>query len=271
MKTSAATMVIVGERINSSNKNVASALEKRDTEYIQKLAKNQTDAGADYIDVNAGTFVDQEAELLTWLVKITQSHVSKPCCIDSPNPDALEKALEVHQGRAMINSITGEKERRQKLIPLVKHHEAKVIALCIGEGRIPETADDRVRIGGSIIDDLVKEGIPLQDIYIDPLVQPIATNPSSACIALEVIEKIMSRYPGIHTVCGISNVSYGLPSRKFINAGFLTMALAKGLDTAILDPCNPLMLSSLLASEALTGRDSYGLKYIAAFRKGKIK
>ncbi|MCX5884798.1 MAG: methyltetrahydrofolate cobalamin methyltransferase [Proteobacteria bacterium] len=264
-------MIIIGEKINSSNKKVASALEKRDTEYIQKLAKNQAEAGADYIDVNAGIFGEQEAELLTWLVRTVQSSVQKPCCIDSPNPDALEKALEVHQGRAMINSITGVKESRQKLIPLVKHHEAKVIALCIGEGGIPETADDRVRIGGSIIDDLENEGIPLQNIYIDPLVQPIATNPSSARIALEVIENIMNRYPGIHTVCGISNISYGLPSRRAINAAFLTMALAKGLDTAILNPCDPLMLSSLLASEALTGRDSYGLKYIAAFRKGKIK
>jgi 5-methyltetrahydrofolate--homocysteine methyltransferase len=263
-------MVIIGERINSSNKLVASALEKRDGKYIQTLAKEQAEAGADYIDVNAGIFGDQEAEILTWLVKTVQTHVSKPCCIDSPNPDALEKALEVHQGRAMINSITGEKERRQKLIPLIKYHQAKVIALCLGEKGIPETADERVQIAGAIIDLLQQEGIPLYDIYIDPLVQPIATDSSAALVTLEIIEKIMSRYPGIHTVCGISNVSYGLPSRKAINAAFLTMALAKGLDTAILDPCDPLMLSSLLASEALTGRDSYGLKYIAAFRKGKI-
>jgi len=264
-------MVIVGEKINSSNKLVASALEKRDGKYIQTLAKEQAEAGADYIDVNAGIFGDQEAEILTWLVKTVQAQVQKPCCIDSPNPDAIEKALEVHQGRAMINSITGEKERQQKLIPLVKYHQAKVIALCLGEKGIPETADERVQIASSIIDLLVQEGISLHDIYIDPLVQPIATNPSSARIALEVIEKIMSRYHGIHTICGISNISYGLPSRKAINAAFLTMALAKGLDTAILDPCDPLMLSSLLASEGLIGRDSYGLKYIAAFRKGKIK
>ena len=264
-------MVIVGEKINSSNKKVASALEKRDAEYIMKLAREQAEAGADYIDVNAGTFVDQEAELLTWLVKITQSHVSKPCCIDSPNPDALEKALEVHHGQAMINSITGEKERQQKLIPLVKYHQAKVIALCLGEKGIPETADERVQIVGAIIDLLQQEGIPLHDIYIDPLVQPIATTPSAARVALEVIEKVLRLYPEVHTICGISNVSYGLPTRKFINAGFLTMAMARGLDAAILDPGDPLILSSLLASDALTGGDSYGLKYIAAFRKGKIK
>jgi 5-methyltetrahydrofolate--homocysteine methyltransferase len=263
-------MVIIGEKINSSNKLVASAIEKRDAEYVQKLAEKQVEAGADYIDVNAGTFVNQEAELLTWLVKTIQSKVFKPCCIDSPNADAIEKALEVHQGRSMINSITGEKEKHQKLIPLLKYHHAKVIVLCLGEKGIPETADERVHIAYRIVDDLLKEDIPLQDIYIDPLIQPIATNPSSALTALEVIEKVTKRHPGIHTVCGISNISFGLPRRKLINASFLTMAIAKGLDTAILDPTDPAVLSSVLAGEALIGRDPYGLRYISAFRKGKI-
>jgi 5-methyltetrahydrofolate--homocysteine methyltransferase len=264
-------MVIIGEKINSSNKRVASALEKKDAEYIQKLAKEQAEAGADFIDVNAGIFGDQEPDLLSWLVKTVQAHVLKPCCIDSPNPDALRKALEVHQGRALINSITGEEERQEKLLPLVSYHQTKVIVLCMGERGIPETADERVQTASTTIDLLMQEGIPLHDIYIDPLVQPIATSSSAALVTLEVIEKCMRRYQGVHTVCGISNISYGLPSRRLINAGFLTMAIARGLDTAILDPCDPLIISSLLASEALTGRDAYGIKYISAFRKGRFK
>jgi 5-methyltetrahydrofolate--homocysteine methyltransferase len=264
-------LVIVGEKINSSNKKVASALEKRDGEYIQKLAKEQAEAGVDYIDVNAGIFGDQEAELLTWLVETVQAYVLKPCCIDSPNPYALKKALEVHHGRALINSLTGEKERQEKIIPLVNYHQAKVVVLCLGEKGIPETADERVQIASSVIDLLMQEGTPLSDIYIDPLVQPIATSPSAALISLEVIEKIKNLYNGVHTICGISNISYGLPLRRIINAHFLTMAMSRGLDSAIIDPCDPLIISSLMATDALTGSDSYCLKYISAFRKGRIK
>jgi len=264
-------MVIIGEKINSSNKKVASALGKKDMEFIQKLAKEQVEAGADYIDVNAGMFGDQEAELLAWLVKTVQAVVRTPCCLDSPNPDAIKEALEVHQGRAMVNSITSEKERYQKLVPLVKHYQAKVIALCLGEKGIPETVDERFLSAKRIIDDLLKEGFHLPDIYVDPLIQPIAINSSAAIIALELIERVMKCYLGIHTVCGISNISYGLPLRRMLNVSFLIMARAKGLDTAILDPCDHLVLSAVLASEALAGKDAHGLKYISAFRKGRIK
>lgn len=264
-------MLIIGEKINSSNKKIASALEKRDSEYLIKLAREQREAGADYIDLNAGTFLEDEAEILSWMVKTIQSEIPIPCCLDSPNPVALAKALEIHHGKALINSITGEAERQEKLIPLVIYHQAKVIVLSMGEKGIPETPEERVEIAAQTIRLLKDEGIPLSDIYIDPVVQPIAITPSAAQVVLEVIEMIVNRYAGVHTVCGISNISYGLPARRYLNAGFLLKALARGLDAAILDPTDPLINSLIFANDVLTGKDSYGLKYISAFRKGIIR
>jgi len=263
-------MVIIGERINSTNKNVADALEKKDESYIRKLAVEQADAGADYIDVNAGTFAEEEADLLVWLVKTVQAAVSRPCCIDSPNSRAVAKALEVHQGQALINSLTFEKDKCEKLIPLVRDHRAKVVSLCLGEKGIPATYDERFRVAVEMIDLLCRKGVQPQDIYVDPLIQPIAVSPSAAAIALEVIGRVKQSFPDTHTIGGISNISFGMPLRPVINAAFLAMAVARGLDTAILNPCDPYIRSAVLASEALAERDAHGIRFISAFRKGKI-
>jgi len=264
-------VIIVGELINASRKAIATAIEKQDKEYIQKTAVDEWTAGADFIDVNAGVFVGKEPEHLKWLVNTVQEVVDAPCCIDSPDPKAIEKALSVHKGIAMINSISFEKARYDALMPVVAGTDLKVVALCMSDDGMPETTEDRLANADKLINGLVKNNVPIGNIYVDPLVQPISTASKFGVEFLEAIEQIMSRYPGVHTMCGLSNISYGLPIRKFINQAFAGMAIAKGLDGLIINPLDPLMMASIVTAEALAGRDDYCTKYLKAFRGKKFE
>lgn len=260
-------MIIVGELINSSRKAVASAIEARDEEAIRKLAKDQAEQGAQYIDVNAGSFKTGEPEHLRWLVEKVQEAVDLPCCIDSPNPRAIEAGLSVHKGAAMINSISLEKRRCEDLVPLVAGTDFKVIALCMSDSGMPRTADDRIRTAEAILNLLTKHQVKIEHIYVDPLVQPVAADQTFGREFLAAIEKIMSRFAGIHTICGLSNVSFGLPLRKFLNQTFMAMAIAKGLDAAILDPLDKRMMANVLAAEALAGRDRFCMNFLRSYRE----
>ncbi len=264
-------MLVVGELINASRKPIAAAIEAQDAEAIQKVARDQYDAGADYIDVNAGIFVGQEAEYLEWLVKIVQEVVPAPCCIDSPDPKAIERALAVHQGTAMINSISLEKERFDAMLPMLAGTELKVVALCMSDEGMPETCADRVQIADRLINSLVQKGIPIGNIYVDPLVQPVSTKSTFGVEFLNAIEEIMTKFPGVHTICGLSNISYGLPVRKLLNQNFAVMAIAKGLDSLIINPLDKQMMANLIAAETLAGRDDYCMKYLKAYREKKFE
>ncbi len=262
-------MIIVGELINASRKAIAAAIEAQDTAALEKVAKDQAEAGATYIDVNAGVFVNKEAEYLKWLVELVQEVVEIPCCLDSPDPAALEAALAVHDnknGWPMINSISLEKDRWDRLLPVVAGTDLKVVALCMSDEGMPETADQRMEIADKLVEGLTKNNVALENIYIDPLVQPVATNTRFGVEFLEAVERIMTGWPGIHTMCGLSNISYGLPERKFMNQTFMTMAVAKGLDGAIINPLDKRMMASIIAAEALDGRDDYCMKYLQAYR-----
>jgi len=210
-------MIVVGELINASRKSVAKFIEDQDVEAIQALAKNQSEAGANYIDVNAGIFVDNEPEYLEWLVQTVQKAIEGPCCIDSPDPKAIEKALAAHKGTAMINSISLEKERYDALLPIVANTDLKVVALCMSDEGMPETLEDRMKIADKLVNGLVQNNVKVENIYVDPLVQPLSVNNTYGIEFLAAIEQIIKTYPGIHTMCGLSNISYGLPNRKFLN------------------------------------------------------
>jgi 5-methyltetrahydrofolate--homocysteine methyltransferase len=264
-------MIIIGELINSTRKAIADAIKAGDRAAIQKIAKDQAEAGAHYIDVNAGSFQDREIEYLTWLVEAVQEVVELPCCLDSPKPAALGAAMKVHKGTPLLNSISLEKERREKLLPILTGKDLKVVALCVSDSGMPRTADDRIRIADELIHLLLDHQMKLENIYVDPLVQPVATDQTFGREFLESIEQIMSRYPGIHTICGLSNVSFGLPLRKFLNRTFMAMAIVKGLDSAILDPLDKEMMAAVLAAEALIGRDKYCMNYIKSYRAGRIE
>lgn len=263
-------MIIIGELINASRKAIKAAIEGKDAAAIQKVARDQAEAGADYIDVNAGIFVGKEPEYLKWLVATVQQAVDKPCAIDSPDPQAIEAALSVHRGTPMINSISLEKARWEKLLPVVAGTEMKVIALCMSDAGMPQTVADRLSIAEELVGGLLEAGIKVGDILVDPLVQPVSVNNTFGAAFIDAIEAIVGRFPGIHTACGLSNISYGLPARQFMNQTFMTMAIAKGLDGAIINPLDKRMMANIIAAEALAGRDNFCMNYLKAFRAGRF-
>ena len=263
-------MLLVGELINASRKSVAAAIEKQDADFIRTLAKDQFANGAAYIDVNAGVFLKKEKEYLKWLVEVVQQAADAPCCIDSPDPRAIEAALAVHKGTAMINSISLEKDRRENLIPVVAGTDLKVVALCMSDAGMPKTADERVALAEELVDCLLKNNVAMDNIYVDPLVQPIATDVNFGREFLGAIDRIMTGFDGIHTICGLSNISFGLPERKFLNQVFVVMAMARGLDAAIIDPLDKRMMANIIAAEALRGKDAYCRRFLGAFRAGRF-
>lgn len=263
-------MIIVGELINASRKAVSEAIKNCDVNYIKQVARDEYEAGANYIDVNAGIFVGKEAEYLKWLIETVQEELNVPCCIDSPDHKALEAALSVHKGTAMINSISLEKERYEAILPIIAGTDLKVVALCMGESGMPQTSEDRLKIADKLVNGLVQHNIPLDNIYVDPLVQPIGTDDTFGIEFLDAVEAITTRFKGVHTMCGLSNISFGLPVRKFINQMFAVMAICKGLDGMIVNPLDKSIIASLITAEMLVGRDEFCLNYIDAFRNSKI-
>jgi len=264
-------MLIVGELINASRKSIAEAIKAGDAGVIGDIAKEQRECGAHYIDVNAGMFVDDEAEYLKWLVTTVQAAVDAPCCIDSPSPQAVEAALSVHKGVPMINSISLEKERYDKMLPMVSGTGCKVVALCMSDKGMPETADERLAIADELVNALVRNNVDIGDIYVDPLVQPLSTRDDYGMEFLGAVEKIMEKFPGVHTICGLSNISYGLPERKLLNRAFMVMAVTKGLDSAVIDPTDKKMMTAVIVAEALAGRDEFCSGLIGAYRAGKLE
>lgn len=263
-------MLIVGELINTSREKIATAVEEKDAQYIKEIARKQVEAGADYIDVNAGTRTQDEPEMLKWLVETVQEEVDAPLCLDSPNTEALKAALESHKGRPMINSISAEKERYDQVLPLVLDYDTEVIALCMDDEGIPDTGQERLDIAENLADNMLKAGVKEEDIYFDPLLKPVSVNTEFGNEVLDAIEMIHKKYPGVHTICGLSNVSFGLPNRRLLNRAFLVMCMTKGLDAVILDPLEINIMSLLKASEVLLGRDDYCMQYIKAQRAGEL-
>ncbi|AWI06132.1 methyltetrahydrofolate cobalamin methyltransferase [Clostridium drakei] len=262
-------MLIIGELINTSRKLIKEAVEKKDGEYIKQIAKSQEEAGATYIDVNCGTCIENEIETMEWLVDNILQVTSLPLCIDSPNPVALQAGLKkAVNGKSMINSITGETPRWNAVLPLVKEFDTKIIALCIDDGGMPKTNEDRIRIADYIITKLTGEGINIDDIYIDPLIKPVSAGQKNGIEVLQAIQHIMESHPGVHTTCGLSNISYSLPARKLLNRLFMVQTMARGMDSYIMDPTNKEMRAELLASQTLLGQDRFSRKFLKAFREG---
>ncbi|MCX5830525.1 MAG: dihydropteroate synthase [Deltaproteobacteria bacterium] len=264
-------MLIIAERINTSRRQIAEAVTAGDRTFIQKEATAQTEAGAHYIDVNAGTFADAEGEKLAWIIEAVQEVTELPLSIDSPSPAVMRAMLTLVKKTPLINSITLESSRIGGILPLVVERKAKVIALCLAEQGLAETTAKKVELAGRLIDKLSGAGVPIDDIYIDPLVYPLAVNPGSAQATLGAIGAITRNFPGVHTICGLTNVSYGLPARKLINRTFLAAAITQGLDAAIIDPTDKLLYAMLKAATLVAGKDSFCRDYIRTFREGRLE
>ena len=263
-------MLIIGELINCTRKKVRASAEARDVAAIREVALKQAAAGAHVLDINGG-IAGQEPECLAWLVNVVQEAVDLPLCLDSADPAALRAALPLVKKPAMINSITDEPERFAQVLPLLKEHGAKVIALAMGAAGPPTGVEDRVATACRLVDRLTGEGIPLDNIYVDGCVLPVSTGSEHGAALGEAIGQIMARYPGVHTSAGLSNVSFGLPVRKLLNQTFLALLMSRGLDAAILDPCDRQLMAALVAAEALLGRDEYCAGYLRAYRKGLLE
>ena len=263
-------MLIVGERINTTKKSIAAAVETRNAEIIRDEAIKQAEAGADLIDVNAGTKLKTEVADLKWLINTVQEAVDCRLCIDSPDSAAIEAGLKLAKQKALVNSITAEEERVEAIMPMVKNYGSSVVALTIDETGMPKTGEDRHQVACKIVDMIAEYDIPMDDIYFDPLLQPISCNPQQGLAALEGIRLIRSAFPDAHIICGMSNISFGLPNRKLLNRTFLPMAMSAGIDAAIMDPTDDSLMSVLMASYAILAQDEFCLQYIRTWREGKL-
>lgn len=265
-------MIIIGEKINSTRKQIGKAVRERDRETIVAEAKRQAEAGADYLDVNCGTLdAAEEPVAMEWLAQVVQESTRMPLCIDSPNPEALSAGLSVHEGEPFINSITGEKERFQKTLPLVKQYDARVIALCLDDRGIPADKETALEVGERLVSDLLDAGIPVDKIYLDPLVRSLATSPQTVLDTLVLMQTMGANYQGLHFVSGLSNISFGLPERRHLNRAYVVMSIGHGLDAVIMDPLDKSMHALIYAAEALVNKDRFCLSYIKAHNEGRLK
>jgi 5-methyltetrahydrofolate corrinoid/iron sulfur protein methyltransferase len=260
-------MIVVGELINMTRKKPQQAWEARDEEVIAQLARDQAEAGADYIDVNGGV-AGEEVACMEWLVNVVQKAVDLPLCIDTTNPEALEKALSCVKRPPLVNSVSAEKDRWSRFLPLLKGVPCKVVALLVGDGGLPKSVQDRLDNAGFLMDKLCETGVSVSDIFIDPCVIPVSTDTPAGTVFLQSIPALRQRWPEVHFIAGLSNISFGLPARSLMNRVFLSLAMGAGMDGAILNPTDPHILQVLLSAEALLGRDAYCRKYIQGFRKG---
>ena len=267
-------MLVIGERINASNTSVADAIARKNSEYIARLVRAQAAAGADYIDLNAGAGKStgyNEIETIEWLVEVAQTTTDKPLAIDSESPDVIEAALRKYHGATpIINSVTAEKSRLESVGALATKYQTELVALAMGKEGIPDTAEKRLATCDIIMTHLLQLGISAKQVYFDPLVLPISVDSSQGMVTLRTLEQIKCRYPEAKTVMGLSNISYGLPVRKYINRHFLIMAAYAGLDAAILDPLDTKMMSLTRVADLLLGADTMSRDYLKAYRKGLI-
>ena len=259
--------VVIGEKINpTGRKKLAAALKEGNFEYVKEIALKQVAAGADILDVNVGVPGVDEVELLPKVAKLVSETVDIPLCLDSANHDALAAALAVLPGRPLVNSVNGEEESMEGLLPVIKEFGVPVIGLVMHDDGIPNDADTRVSVAGKIIERAAKLGIPAEDIVVDPLVLTVGADSEAGVVTLETIRRIREEF-GVNINLGASNVSFGLPDRHTINQAFLALAMGAGATCAITDP---IKLSSIIrASDLLLGKDAYGSRYIGYYREHK--
>lgn len=263
---------VIGERINTSRKNVQSAVAERDAEYIIDDVKKQQAAGANFIDVNAGARIGHEEEDMKWLIDTIQPIATVPLCLDSPDPAVLEMAFQMVEKTPMINSISLEKERFEAMIPfLTGKKDCKVIALCMDDAGMPSSSDDIVERAVKLVEALNKIEISTGNIYIDPLVQPISTDNKKGTMVLDAVRAIKARFPEVHISGGLSNISYGLPQRKIINRTFVSLMMDAGMDSAIIDPLDQKIMATIKTADMLLGNDNFCGNYLKGVRAGVIE
>ncbi len=259
--------VMIGERINpTGRKALQEQLVKGDFSMIRDDALSQVEAGATILDINAGVPKADEPALLVEMIQQVRKVTPVPLCIDTANPVALESALKIYQGKALVNSVNGEEEKLETVLPLIKQYGAAVIGLTLDDDGIPKTVEKRIEIAEKIINRATAIGIQIEDVVIDPLALTMGAEPDAGRIGLESIAVITDRF-GVNITMGCSNISFGMPDREAINASFLAMAIGCGLTCPITNPLKEQVSMAVLAADLCLGRDEYGSNWIGAFRK----
>lgn len=257
--------VVIGERINpTGKKRLKQALKEQDFDYILKEGIRQQELGAQILDVNVGLPDIDETAMMREAVSRLQSITSLPLQIDTVDPEALESAMRIYNGKPMVNSVSGKQESMDQVFPLVKKYGGVVVGLTLDESGIPDTAEGRIRIAGKIIKEAEKYGIRKKDLVIDVLTMTVSSDPGSARVTLEALRGVKEKF-GVATVLGVSNISFGLPNRAALNANFYTMALEAGLDAGIINPASEDMMCSYRSFLALTGQDPNFEGYIGRY------
>jgi len=261
--------ILIGERINpTGKKRMTEALKAGNLELVREEALAQVKAGADVIDVNVAAAGVDEVSLLPQAVRTVMDTVDVPLCLDSPNPEALEAALKVYDGKPLINSVTGEEQSLRKVLPLVREYGAAVIGLVQDEQGVPKDAERRLAIARRILGFAETEGIPRGDVIIDCLAFAVGADPGSGRVILETIQRIKAEL-GVNLTLGASNVSFGLPDRSLLNNTFVAMAIAAGATCLIVDVAK--VRPTVLAADLLLSHDEYARRYIGAYRERQSK
>ncbi|MDR2020277.1 MAG: methyltetrahydrofolate cobalamin methyltransferase [Treponema sp.] len=261
-------MIIVGEKINGSIPSVARAIAEKNADLIRSLAQKQSDAGAAFIDVCASVPGEEEMEVLAWLIGLVQEVTETPIAIDSPNAKHCAQAIPLCKKPGLVNSVSGEGTKIEDVFPVISGTDWKCIALLCGDSGIPKNAEHRLTVLETIIKKAEAYRIPTANLYIDPLVEMLCTSENGIEVVTSTIKKVKERCADIHVIGAASNVSFNLPARKYINQGFIILAIQAGMDSAILDPLNKDMRGLIYAAEALLGQDEFCMEYIGAFRAG---
>ncbi len=265
-------MLIIGELINATRKSVREAVINHDREFIQDLARKQDEAGADYIDVNVATGSgksEKEIEDMKWAVELIKEVTEKPLTIDTTSKEVLESGLKAYGPGAMLNSISAESGRLEPFLELARQYECPIIALPATDKGIPKDVEGRLQVATEILERAEKMGFAKESFYFDPLAFPLGVDDKSGEVTLESLRRFREELC-VKTTIGLTNISHGLPQRALLNRTYLVLAMGVGLDSALLNPLDKAVMSSVSATLALTGQDPYCGKYLRAFRKGDL-
>jgi cobalamin-dependent methionine synthase I len=262
-------MLIVGELINTSRSVVSENVDKKNDNFIRELAKKQAEAGAHYIDINCGTKGAKEPEVMEWLIGNVKKMVDVPLSVDTSNPKVMDIGLAAAgSDNVILNSISSETDRYKGMLPLALKYKTRVIALSMDDKGIPKTGEEKFTVGKQLVENLVKAGIPIENIYLDLLVQPLSVSDKSGLELIKALKMFKEQMPEVKLISALSNISFGLPNRKLLNRIFLVQTMTMGMDAYILDPTDKDVMGFLYATEALMGQDRYCTRYLAAYRKG---
>ncbi|AFM02215.1 MULTISPECIES: methyltetrahydrofolate cobalamin methyltransferase [Desulfitobacterium] len=263
-------MILIGEKINGAIPSVAKAIAAKDADFIRNLAKVQSEAGVDFLDVCASVDNDIELETLKWLIDLVQEVSDIPIAIDSPNANVIAQAIKFCNKPGLINSVSMEGDKVEVIFPIIADTKWECVALLCDDTGIPQDTVKRLEVFATLMDKAKQYNIAPSRLHIDPLVQMLCTSEDGILAIMDVIKEIKTQYPKIHVTGGASNISFNLPIRRLVNQAFIVLAMSAGMDSAIVDPTKQDLMGMIFATEALLGQDEYCMEYIGAYREGKF-